>query len=79
MLLRGNRCRCSGCGEYFNSEAAFSKHRVGEYTLDPKTRGCLTRQGMKDAGMAVNEAGFWVTALWDKNYRLRGVCRSPTG
>lgn len=57
MKLRGDRCQCSGCGKYFNSTAAFDKHRRGEMTA----RKCLTEQEMTGKGMERNSAGFWIT------------------
>ncbi len=65
MKLTGNRCQCAGppfagCGEYFNSTAAFDRHRAGSYS--PMQRRCLTPDEMRAAGMSRNEAGFWITA-----------------
>lgn len=57
MKLRGDRNRCTGCGLYFNSTAAFDKHRVGPYSKD---RRCLTTTEMLEKGMAQNTQGFWV-------------------
>lgn len=55
MKLRGNRCQCSACGEYFNSVAAFDKHRRGK-----AERICLTAEQMAEAGMGKNKSGYWV-------------------
>jgi hypothetical protein len=60
--LSGDRCRCSSCGLYFNSTAAFDKHRVGSWR-GVADRRCLAIAEMKDRGMAVNASGYWVTAL----------------
>lgn len=57
-ILRGDRCRCAKCGEFYNSTRAFDKHRVGAY---PDGRRCLTVAEMAARGMALNAAGFWVT------------------
>lgn len=56
-ILRGDHCRCSGCAEYFNSTAAFDRHRRGEYG----NRRCLTVDEMTAIGMAKNADGWWVT------------------
>jgi hypothetical protein len=63
MKLTGNRCRCSGCGEHFNSASAFDRHRTGTYgTLrQPCTPRCLTATEMQARGWLKNGAGFWVT------------------
>lgn len=58
-ILRGDHCRCSGCNEYFNSTAAFDKHRRGYYGL---YRRCLSVDEMLSIGMARNADGWWVTA-----------------
>ena len=59
MTLHGDRNQCCGCGEYFNSTFAFDKHRTGEHGKD---RRCLSPEQMKEIGMAVNSAGFWISA-----------------
>ncbi len=59
MKLTGNRCQCAECGEYFNSVAAFDKHRVGN--MD--NRWCLPVEEMEAQGMGKNKAGYWVTAF----------------
>ena len=58
MILRGDRCQCAACDEYFNSTAAFDKHRRGEHGVD---RYCLTPEMMLEKGMSRNTAGFWIT------------------
>jgi hypothetical protein len=65
--LSGDRCFCRTCGEYFNSSAAFDKHRIG--TLDPKAshygRRCRTVEQMQAAGMELSKAGWWLRdARW---------------
>jgi hypothetical protein len=57
MRLTGDRNQCPGCDEYFNSTAAFDKHRVGQHGVD---RRCLNADQMLAKGMAKNSAGFWV-------------------
>lgn len=59
-----NRCQCAACKEYFNSVAAFDKHRTGR----PEERRCMTEEEMRAKGMDKNQVGYWVTALhmsWD--------------
>lgn len=60
-LSANNRCRCSGCGEHFNSVGAFDKHR----TIDNGERRCMTIAEMQELGMAMNAAQYWVTSLSD--------------
>ena len=57
-VLRGDRCQCTACGEYFNSTYAFDKHRRGRHGIN---RLCLPPNGMLEAGMSLNEAGFWIS------------------
>ena len=56
--LTYSRCQCSGCGEYFNSDTAFDKHRVGAFGID---RRCLSQSGMLAAGMVKNASDWWVS------------------
>jgi hypothetical protein len=60
LRLTGQRSLCRTCGEYFNSTAAFDKHRIGEHG---KSRRCMTLAEMTAKGMAKATSGFWVTAL----------------
>lgn len=69
MRLSGDRNQCQGCGEYFNSSAAFDKHRIGSFgapmgdgTYMMHSRRCRSVDEMEAAGMAKNNAGFWITA-----------------
>ena len=57
--LTGDHNECPGCGQLFNSTAAFDKHRTGSY--NPPERRCLTGQEMLAKGMAMSGAGWWVT------------------
>lgn len=57
MKLTGDRNQCPGRGRYFNSSAAFDKHRTGAHGVD---RRCLTEREMRDKGMALGASGFWV-------------------
>lgn len=63
QILRGRRCQCTSCGLYFNSNAAFDKHRVGRYS--PNERTCLSVDAMGNLGMAKNSDGFWVSSTFD--------------
>ena len=57
MKLRGKRCQCTECGGYFNSLYAFEKHKIGK--VSKGTRRCRTEAEMLNAGMIVNNAGYW--------------------
>lgn len=59
-IVKGDRNQCAGCKELFKSSAAFAKHRHGDFGKD---RRCMTVAEMAAKGMAVNGAGYWVTAL----------------
>ena len=66
--LGDSRCQCSGCGEYFNSDGAFDKHRVGQFNLpktDPNRRRCMSVPEMLAAGMALNADKWWITKPYD--------------
>jgi hypothetical protein len=56
--LGSNRCQCAMCGEYFNSTAAFDKHRIGDPIAG---RRCRSPSEMEAAGM-VESRGWWVTS-----------------
>lgn len=56
----GERNQCPGCGELFNGNAAFDKHRHGDFGID---RRCMTSHEMRAKKMDINAAGYWVTAL----------------
>jgi len=58
-----NYCMCSGCGKFFNSEAAFDMHRID--VPAPKYRRCLKGHEMLEKGMSVNKKGRWVTKEFD--------------
>jgi hypothetical protein len=61
--LTDSRCQCAGCGEYFNSDSAFDKHRIGEFGKD---RRCMTTAKMREAGMSKNAADWWVIEPFQK-------------
>ena len=68
--LTGVKCKCSGCGNYFNSTSAFDKHRIGRIGKVNVPRHCLSIEQMISAGMAQNKAGYWSSKAWDANRKL---------
>lgn len=52
-------CECTGCGEFFNSVAAFDRHQYG---VGDDVR-CMTVKEMRAKKMTHNERGLWVTKL----------------
>lgn len=62
--LTGCRCQCAVCGEYFGSERAFARHRVGDYAAPRQWRGtrrCLSVSDLLGAGWHRNVRGFLLT------------------
>jgi hypothetical protein len=68
--LTGARCRCSACGQQFNSTTAFDAHRVGDYL--PQRRRCLTPEHMIARGMHLNPGGYWITETRTERVLRRG-------
>lgn len=71
MKLTGDKNQCPSCKLYFNSTAAFDRHRSGTFT--PNTRRCLTVTEMLEKGMAQNARGWWISAVnpkWAKPQNL---------
>lgn len=66
--LTGRRCQCCGCGEYFNGERGFDRHRVGVYGVN---RRCLSVAEMIARGWYRNTAGFWAMARLDSARRAQ--------
>jgi hypothetical protein len=58
--LTGCRCRCSGCGEYFNSVSVFDRHRIGNWEAEGGNRRCLTVPEMLSRGWRLNARSFWI-------------------
>ena len=56
--LTGQHNHCSACGEYFNSNVAFEKHRIGEFGID---RRCANLYEMEEKGMSKNSGDWWIT------------------
>jgi hypothetical protein len=59
MRLTGNRCQCTGCGEYFNSTSTFDRHRTDSYERGERRR-CRTPDELILRGWSKNPAGFWI-------------------
>ena len=57
-ILRGDHNQCPACSEYFNSTAAFEKHRAGEFGVD---RRCKTVEEMLHCGMVKSVDDWWLT------------------
>jgi len=75
MHLTGNRNQCQSCKQYFNSNAAFDKHRTGKHGVD---RRCRTTEEMTALGMLVNHAGFWITEKYDGHMDSRSLEESES-
>jgi hypothetical protein len=58
--LTGTRCRCTSCGELFNSTSIFSRHRVGSWKHGSVKRRCLRVYEMIARGWVHNVRGFWI-------------------
>jgi len=76
LKLTGRRCQCCGCGEYFNGERGFDRHRVGVYGVN---RRCLNVPEMLALGWFCNSAGFWAMTRLDGagSARIRPAQASP--
>jgi hypothetical protein len=77
QILTGNRCQCTGCGEFFNSATTFDGHRVGAYAPKnrPNTRRCLAVAEMQAKGWLLNGAGFWISETRSGRQQRRGHTR----
>lgn len=56
-ILKGNRCQCTGCGEYFSTESNFDRHR--RFSVNEQQRVCVDPASV---GLVIsNRAGnsFW--------------------
>lgn len=64
--LTGRRCQCTACGDLFNSESAFDRHRVGDFAGlgGINTRRCMTEAELLAAGLSRNGAGAWITSAF---------------
>lgn len=66
--LTGRRCQCCGCGEDFNGERGFDRHRVGVHGVN---RRCLSVAEMIARGWYRNAGGFWAMTQMDSARRAR--------
>lgn len=64
-----DRNMCPSCGEFFNSTAAFDKHRIDA----PEGRRCMDATEMLAKGMSKKETGHWVTRKMDSTAVARAV------
>ena len=60
MKVGNRRCQCRECGKYFNSVAAFDKHRIGSFLKNE--RRCMTTEEMQAKRMDISADGYWVSA-----------------
>ena len=74
--LTGRRCQCCTCGQYFNGERSFDRHRIGVHGVN---RRCLTDSEMLALGWFQNAAGFWAVTHLDSAglARIRAVQTPP--
>lgn len=70
LKLTHHRNHCCACHEFFNSDSAFDKHRIGSFDNDQDPRRCRTPEEMLEIGMGVNYGGYWVTELDDRRTRV---------
>ena len=68
--LSGRACQCATCGEFFNSDTMFGRHRVGHYERGstPSSRRCLSVAEMLAKGWARNRRGLWVSRLRQETF-----------
>lgn len=76
MKVSGDRNQCTGCDQYFNSTAAFDKHRIGAFGVD---RRCASVEQMEAKGMVKNAAGYWITAANPMNFPMASRFELPAG
>lgn len=70
--LTGEHNHCSACGEYFNSNRAFEKHRIGEFGID---RRCASVEEMTAKGMSLSKTGWWITATRPEELHSESISR----
>lgn len=63
--LTGQRNQCPSCLEYFNSNTGFDSHRTGSHAK--QQRRCLTVAEIEETGMKLNDAGYWVFPISEKD------------
>lgn len=76
VKLTGNRCRCQGCGEFFNSTSTFDRHRVGSWADRGATRRCLKPAEMRTRGWLLNAASFWIRGIRSGRPVTAGTARA---
>lgn len=71
VTLTGDRNQCCECGELFNSNHAFDRHRTGTYGVRqvPDARRCMSLSEMRLLGMLKNSAGFWIASQMTDDVR----------
>ena len=62
--LKGKRCQCSGCGEFFSAISTFDKHRkgdfaVGRYCQNPEMAGLVIRESAAGTFWAGPKSDYW--------------------
>jgi hypothetical protein len=71
----GQRNQCPSCGGLFNSNTAFSKHRIGQHGVD---RRCATPDEMISIGMHRMESNFWASKGLNTVSNLSGDGKKPS-
>lgn len=71
--LSGQRNQCASCLEYFNTNRGFDAHRTGSHTNG--ARHCLTVAEIEAKGMKLNEKGFWIMPVSEKNREVLAQMR----
>ncbi len=59
LVGKHGKNQCPSCGEFFNSNASFDKHRYGEYS----DRRCYTPEEMRSELKMTYHEGWWVIRL----------------
>ena len=79
--LKGCRCQCAACDEYFGSERAFDRHRVGPYAEPGEwvgNRRCLTSEELDASGWPTNPRGFRLQPRPERApAEVSGPCMTP--
>lgn len=60
LRLAGDRNQCPTCALGFDSVEAFDAHRVTVTPGASYQRRCMSEAEMRNNGMTVNPAGFWL-------------------
>jgi hypothetical protein len=58
LPIGSDKCRCTACGDHFNSGFAFSSHRSGAVGID---RRCLSDAERLAKGWELSSTGHWHT------------------